>query len=138
MSGVDHHDIPGISPVLKEHIDFALNHLNGAALELSEPMVKHQLKLADRQCRIAHMSQRIQDMITILVTALYAHRQKDEVITMAADILCQDLQRKLTGEEPSDQYFKAASKLADQIIAGNYAPIKDILRADIIFSYEKK
>ena len=69
-------------------------------------MVKHQLKLADRQCRMAELSQRVQDTVTMLVTALWAHQQKNEVAVAAADILCQDLRRKLTGERPSDRYFR--------------------------------
>jgi len=35
-------------------------------------MRKHQLKLPDRQCRMAELSQRVQDVVTILVTALWA------------------------------------------------------------------
>lgn len=138
LSGADSHEIPGMAPALKQHVDFAMQMLKEAPLELSGNMVKHQLKLADRQCRIAHMSQRVQDVITILVTALYANRQKDDVTTAAADIICQDLARKLTGEHPSDQYFKQCSKLADMVIAGNFKPIQDIRREEIIFSYAKK
>jgi alkylation response protein AidB-like acyl-CoA dehydrogenase len=137
-AGSDFKDIPGISPILKEHVDFAVDQLKQAPMELSQAMTKHQLKLADRQCRIAHMSQRVQDMITILVTALYAHRQNDEVAIAAADILCEDLTRKLTGKEPSDNYFRKCSKLADMVIQGGFKPIKDIRREDILFSYEKQ
>ena len=61
-------------------------------------MVKHQLKLADRQCRMAELSQRVQDAVTMLVTALWAHQQKNETTTLAADVVCQDLTRRLTGE----------------------------------------
>ena len=48
---------------------------------------------------------------------LWAHRQKNEASTAAADILCQDLRRKLTGERPSDRYFRDVGKLADMILA---------------------
>ena len=57
-----------MSPALQAHIDFALEMLNELPVELSQNMVKHQLKLADRQCRIAHLSKRVQDTITMLVT----------------------------------------------------------------------
>ena len=56
----------------------------------------------------------------------------------AADILCQDLRRSLTGERPSDKYFRACSKLADMIIAGEYKELASIDQADILFSYSKK
>ncbi len=137
LSGPDVQEVAGMAPVLKQHLDFALSSLKEAPLELSEAMTKHQLKLADRQCRIAYLSQRIQDMITILVTALYAHRQKDEVITAAAGLLCEDLKRKLSGEQPSDSYFRRISTLADMVIAGGFKPIQGICCEDILFSYEK-
>ena len=54
-------------------------------------MTKHQLKLADRQCRMAELSQRLQDLVVILATSLWAGRQSSEIVQAAADILCQDL-----------------------------------------------
>ena len=85
-----------------------------------------------RQCRMAELSQRVQDTVVILVTALYAHQQRNEVTTDAADIICQDLRRKLTGERPSDRYFKDVSQAADKVIGGGFevlagAPIGEIL-----------
>jgi hypothetical protein len=131
-------NVPNINPLLSPHLDFALNMLQRLPLELSEQMVKHQLKLADRQCRIAYLSQRVQDTITILVTCLWADKQKDQVTAAAADILCQDLERKLTGKPPSDEYFKAASKLADRIIAGEFKALEGITARDTLFSYTPK
>ena len=134
----DHHELPGMNSALLGHVDLALEILNEAPIELSENMVKHQLKLPDRQCRIALMSRRVQDMIIMLVTSLWAHQQQDEVQIAAADILCQDLRRGLTGEQPSDKYFRACSKPADMIIAGGYKDLETIYKADIMFSYTKK
>lgn len=136
-SGKDKREVSDMDPRLNEHINFALEQLHQHPLELSEAMVTHQLKLPDRQCRIAEMSQRVQDTITILVTASWAHELKDKVMTAAADILCQDLTRKLIGERPSDSYYKACSKLADMVIEGEFKDLQTIEKADIIFSYEK-
>ena len=44
------------------------------------------------------------------------HRQNS--VTAASDILCQDLRRKLTGERPSDRYFREVQQLADMVYAG--------------------
>ena len=95
--GRDRQDVPGMDPRLAGHLQFALDAFRRLPEEVSGAMVKHQLKLADRQCRIAELSQRIQDATTILVTTLWGHRQKDEAMKSAADVLCQDLRRKLTG-----------------------------------------
>jgi hypothetical protein len=104
--------------------------------ELSATMVKHQLKLPDRQCRIAEISQRIQDTIVLLVTALYANQKNDEVTIAAADILCDDLSRKLTGKRPPDSYFRNANRLADMIIAGKYRDIQGLPTLPIMRPYD--
>ena len=98
-------------------------------------MVKHQLKLADRQCRMAELSQRIQDVVTILVTALWGHRQKDEAAVAAADLMCRDLTRKLTGARPDDRYFRDAMQLADAILAGGFEELAGVPRAEIMMKY---
>lgn len=138
FTGADNHQIAGMNPKLQVHIDFAMEMLNSSPIELSEAMVKHQLKLADRQCRIAEMSQRVQDSIIILVTSLWAHKQGDETTIAATDILCQDLTRKFTGERPSDSYFRACGKLADMIIAGGIPSLNSIYKDEIIFPYAQK
>jgi alkylation response protein AidB-like acyl-CoA dehydrogenase len=138
LAAADKQTVHGLSPLLQNHIDFALSMLQESPFELTQNMVKHQLKLADRQCRIAEMSQRIQDTIVILVTCLWAQQGGDPVVQAATDILCQDLRRKLTGERPSDRYFRQVTKLADLIIEKGYPGMSDIAQADILFSYSKK
>jgi acyl-CoA dehydrogenase len=134
----DRQQVPGMNSRLAEHVSFALDQLSRCPLEVSGVMRKHQLKLADRQCRIAELSQRIQDMVTILVAAQWAHQQKDEATVAAAEFLCQDLERKLTGKRPSDRYFRDANKLADIIIGGGFESIAGIDRAEILMQYENK
>ncbi len=65
-------------------------------------MTTHQLRLADRQCRMAELSQRLQDLVVILATSLWAGRQSSEIVQNAADVLCRDLTRKRTGRRPTD------------------------------------
>lgn len=125
-----------VSDVIREHLTLAMKELRDSPLELSQAMITHQLRLADRQCRIADMSQRVQDIITMIVTSLYASRLKDEVMLGAADILCQDLARKLSGERPSDAYFKACRKLADKITDGGMESLNGIRQTEILFRYE--
>ena len=112
--------VPNMDGRLAAHVDFAQAQFGKLPEEISGTMVKHQLKLADRQCRMAELSQRIQDVVTILVTALWAHGKKTEAAIASADMLCQDLRRKLTGERPSDCYFKDATQLADLILSGGF------------------
>jgi hypothetical protein len=133
--GRDREQVPGLPPKLAEHVQFALDQFQRAAVELSGAMRKHQLKLADRQCRIAELSQRVQDAVVMLVTALWGGRQQSEAAVAAADILCQDLRRKLTGQRPSDRYFRDAGQLADMILAGQYDDIASIPTGPIQMPY---
>jgi hypothetical protein len=80
----------------------------------------------------------VQDTVTVLVTALWGARQADEAAVAAADILCQDLRRKLTGKRPSDRYFKAVGKLADMILVGGFEAIAGVPREEIMMKYENK
>jgi hypothetical protein len=84
---------------------------------------------------MAELSQRVQDTVVLLVTALWGQRQRDEVARAAADFLCQDLRRKLTGERPTDAYFREAGKLADRIIGGGFEALAGIPRTEILMKY---
>jgi alkylation response protein AidB-like acyl-CoA dehydrogenase len=134
--GRDRQTVPGMDPRLAGHVAFALDFLRRQPRELSGAMRKHQLKLADRQCRMAELSQRVQDAVVILVTALWAHHQGGEAAAAAADILCQDLRRKLRGERPSDRYFRDTARLADLVIGGGFEALAGVPRGDILMRYE--
>lgn len=135
FTGSDREPVAGMKPELQKHVDFARDSFGRLRKEISAAMVKHQLKLADRQCRMTELSQRAQDTIVMLVTALWAHNQKNDVAVAAADILCRDLRRKLTGERPSDRYFRDVGRLADQVLAGGYEALTGIERAEVLMRY---
>src|SRR5690606_36794542 len=65
----------GMPKALKDHAEFASAELAKIRMEISATMTKHQLKLADRQCRIAEISARTQSLLIILATSLWAARQ---------------------------------------------------------------
>jgi alkylation response protein AidB-like acyl-CoA dehydrogenase len=136
--GRDRQQVPGMDPRLTDHVQFALDCFQHYPTEISTTMRKHQLKLADRQCRMAELSQRVQDTVVLLVTALWGHQQKEEAAVAAADILCQDLRRKHTGQRPSDRYFRDAGKLADVIISGGFESLAGVPRQEILMKYENK
>jgi hypothetical protein len=133
----DRQTVPGMDKRLAEHLEFALGGFGRERGAVARVMEKHQLKLADRQCRMAELSQRIQDTVTILVTALWGHRQGNEASVAAADILCQDLRRKLTGERPSDRYFRDVNKLADLILSGGFETLAGVPQAEILMKYDR-
>jgi alkylation response protein AidB-like acyl-CoA dehydrogenase len=130
--------LPRMDSRLAVHAQFAAVRLGNYAYELSTVMRKHQLKLADRQCRIAELSQRIQDTVVLLVAALWGSRQATDVAVCAADILCQDLRRKLSGQRPSDSYFRDCNRLAKDIIEGGFEAIAGAPRVEIMMSYDNQ
>jgi hypothetical protein len=127
--------LPSMPNELRSHADFATAWLQRSALAIDDVMRKHQLALADRQCRMAYLSQQIQDAVTILCTGLYAARSTDEVIRAAADILCQDLTRKLTGKAPSDRYFRSVTRLGETISEGGFKSISGLKPDEILMPY---
>lgn len=129
--------LPEMNPKLQAHVEWATRQLQDAPFELSLNMVKHQLKLTDRQCRIADMSERIQHMIIMLVTCMWAHSTGNEVVQASADILCQTLKYKLTGKRQSDEYYRDLCKVADLIIEKGYPGVNDIETDPVLFPYSK-
>jgi alkylation response protein AidB-like acyl-CoA dehydrogenase len=130
--------LPDTMPgVLREHAEFAANWLKHSPLAIDAVMRKHQLALADRQCRMAYLSQQVQDAITILCTSLYASRNDDAIVRAAAEILCQDLERKLSGQPPSDRYFRAATTLGKNIADGGFKSIAGVHSDEILMPYQQ-
>jgi acyl-CoA dehydrogenase len=135
LIGRDRQQVPGMDSRLSRHVAFAQDMCQRHAKEVSTAMSKYQLKLADRQCRMAELSQRVQDTIVILVTAMWAHGKQKPLFTAAADVLCQDLRRKLTGERPSDAYFRDVDRLADLVAGGGFDELSQVPQAEILMSY---
>ncbi len=138
LSGWHRPSFRGMPERLAEHARFAADALQRGRLEVSDVMRTHQLKLADRQCRMAELSQRLQDMVVMLTASCWAARQSSEVVHAAADVLCQDLQRRYTGRRPTDSYFRAVNKLGETIADGGYEAIAGIEAEEILMPYENE
>jgi alkylation response protein AidB-like acyl-CoA dehydrogenase len=128
--------LPPMPAALRAHAEFAARFLQKSPLVIDGVMRKHQLALADRQCRMSYLSQQIQDAVTILCTTLYAARHEDELVVAAADCLCQDLTRRLTNEGPTDRYFRQITALGGQIADGGFHSIVGLHPDEILMPYE--
>jgi alkylation response protein AidB-like acyl-CoA dehydrogenase len=129
--------LPSMPKSLREHAEFACERLQRSALEISGTMSRFQLKLADRQCRMAELSQRTQDLITILTTSMYGARQTDALVQDAADIFCQNLRQKLLGRRPSNHYFRRVTELGAAIAGGLFRSIAGVEADEILMPYEQ-
>ncbi len=128
--------LPELPEALKAHAAYAVDRLQRCGLEISQTMRKHQLKLADRQCRMSELSLRVQKMLTIVCTAFYAGQQEDEVVRQAADVICAELTNELEGRRPTDRHFRKLTSLGEAVADGAFAPITGIEPPDILMSYD--
>ena len=106
----------GIRPIgfndnLVTHANFAIKHLQKSAWEISGLMRKHQLRLADRQCRMSILSRKIQNLVTMMVTVCYAFSKADVMMACIADVSCENLKNKITGSHPTDAQIKKSVSL---------------------------
>ncbi len=135
MTPTAHPQLPKMPADLAAHARFAIGRLQKSRMEISAAMRTHQLKLADRQCRMSELSSRVQDMVVMLTTSLWASTQDNEVVRAAANILCQDLARKQTGRRPTDAEFRAITKLGETIESGGFPSIAGIEPHEILMKY---
>jgi alkylation response protein AidB-like acyl-CoA dehydrogenase len=125
----------GIPPALAAHAAFAAQGLQRGRSQIDAVMRKHQLRLADRQCRMSELSQRLQDLVVVLTTSLWASRQSSPLVQQAADVFCQDMIQKHTGKRLSDRYLKAVTQLGEAIAAGGFDAIAGIEPEAILMPY---
>ena len=130
-------DFPPLPSKLKDHAEFAADRLQRMPLVISKTMSKHQLKLADRQCRMAALSLEVQDLMTILCTSLYAGSHEEELVREAAAVVCQELTNKVTARKPSDRHFRAMTELGGAIAEGGFQSIAGLTPDEILMPYEQ-
>jgi alkylation response protein AidB-like acyl-CoA dehydrogenase len=135
LRGIPRPELPPMPDSLRRHAEFACEQLQAARLEISATMRKHQLKLADRQCRMSELSGRVQKTLVILITCMYAASRKEELVTQAGEILCRDLTRELVGRRPSDGYFRQVNQLGEAIAEGGFPALAGIEPDEILMSY---
>jgi hypothetical protein len=71
----------------------------------------------------------------IIATASWAGRHGNGLVQEAADILCQDLRRKLTGKRPTDAYFRAVTRLGESVAEGGFEAIAGLEAEAILMPY---
>lgn len=128
-------DLPKMPKELRAHALYAVKGLRKASSEISGVMRTHQLKLADRQCRMSALSSRVQALVVMLCTSLYAARRDDDVVRKAADGLCRSLKGQLTGTPPSDRDYRQLTELGALIADGKSSLTAGVDAAPILMSY---
>lgn len=138
LSGGSWTALPVMSKELRDHATYAQQVLSNSGMKISAAMRTHQLKLADRQCRMTELSSELQDALVILITSLYAADSKDELTKQAADGICRELRRKITGKKPTDRDYRHITQLGQQIADNGWKELEGIQTPEIMMPYEKE
>ena len=129
--------LPKMPNPLREHAEFAAVSLQRMPLKISGTMRKHQLALADRQCRMATLSENIQNLLTVLCTSLYATRQADPLVQEAADIFCREKRNQIEARQPDDAFFRDVTALGNAVVENGFAPLAGLEAEAILMPYPK-
>jgi hypothetical protein len=105
-------------PALEAHARLAARELPRMGVEIDAALRKHGTQLAGRQCRVAELSQRTQELATLLVVALRAAEERDPLRRDAGIVLGDRLARRLTGARPTDGELRRVVELGRAVAAG--------------------
>ncbi len=137
VGGASRPTLPALKGKLSAHAEFAAAGLQRSRRSVDSLMQKYQLKLADRQCAVAAESKRIQSLVVMLVSAMWAGQQTDKVLHAAADVLCSDLRREITGERPTGDYYRSVTSLGKVVAEGGFAALAGVDAAEILMPYQQ-
>jgi alkylation response protein AidB-like acyl-CoA dehydrogenase len=126
-----------IERTLGEHYSWARDELQKTGYDISSVMVKYQMGLADRQCRISQISDRVQKLIVMAVTASYGVNSGDAGTETAANILCSNLRNEIQGKKTSDSLYREHMDFAKMIEEGEFKQIEGIKADPILMDYRK-
>ncbi|TWT49670.1 Acyl-CoA dehydrogenase [Rubripirellula amarantea] len=132
--------LPPLPDGMANHAKYAMKVLSRSGMAISAVMRQHQLKLADRQCRMSALSSQLQDAIVILVTALHttsfqSSSMDDQILVAASDALCRRLRSRLTGRSPSDADFRQVTDLGKMIAEHGWKEIEFAKPNEIMMRY---
>jgi hypothetical protein len=82
------------------------------------------------------LSMEVQRTVTMLAAAQYAHKMGDEATIAAADVICQDLSRKIKPTRESAGYFRACVKLGQLVAEGKFKQIDSTLDHRVLRPYD--
>lgn len=129
--------LPASSSPLARHAIFASRYLSRSAFEISAVLRKHQLKLADRQCRMAELSIRIQTAVVMLSTSLHADKSSHALVRQAGDVVCTQLANQLLGRRPTDRHLRQITELGANIAVQGFEGLEEIDPQPIMMPYHQ-
>jgi alkylation response protein AidB-like acyl-CoA dehydrogenase len=127
--------LPNMANGTQTHVEWAIRSLQKSRSEISDMMTKHQLALADRQCRISDVSSRVRDLVTMVVVGMWSSRQSSEVVRLAAEMGIEEIANRVKGRRPSDGYYKRVCELGDLVAGGGFESLAGVPPDAILMPY---
>lgn len=128
--------LPPMSNELRNHARYAQRLLSKSGMRISGTMRKHQLKLADRQCRMSEISSTLQDAIVMLVTSMYAAESSDPITQQAADAVCRQLRGRISGQKMTDADYRQVTNLGALVAEMPWGELNDVTSEEILMPYK--
>jgi hypothetical protein len=135
LLGITRDSLGHLPTDLRRHAEYASGFLSNSCFDISAMMRTYQLKLADRQCRMAQASARVQNAVIMLVTSLYGAQSDCEIARAAADVLCTQLTHRIQGTLPSDKDFRKVTQLGATIANDGWSALHDAQKDEILMKY---
>jgi hypothetical protein len=130
---------PTASPVLTNfdnYAECAIEQLRESRAEIESLRESYRNELWHQQCQIHAISSRVQKQIVLLCVSYYGARQSREIVREAAEVLCRDLRRELTGQRPAKKDWQQIDQLGTAILDGSFPGVPEGPRESILMRYD--
>jgi len=131
------HPVSGALPAgLKKQANWAVMRLQDKSVEINNMLTKYGAALIDRQCMMVDLSEEVQNLMVIAVTALWAADKTDPTVQQAAEALCLKLREDIERPgRPSTKYNKLITRLGKQIAEEGSSLIDGALTNPVLQDY---
>jgi alkylation response protein AidB-like acyl-CoA dehydrogenase len=119
-----------------KHLRFAAGRLGAITQKIDGLMIRYQHKLPDQQCELRDLAGEVKNLLMIAVVSCWGAAQSEKTSAKAADLLCQDLTRKVKGSNRSARLAKALARLGQDVEDGKFSPTQGIPTSPFLQPYE--
>ena len=129
-------ELPAMPEALRRHADFARSFLQRSPHEISGTMSKHQLGLADRQCRMSELSQRCKTPSRSCARRSTPPGRTTKSCARLPMSCARTLTRKITGKRPATATIAQSRSSGEAIAEGGFKSIAGLDAGEIMMPYD--
>jgi hypothetical protein len=84
------------------------------------------------------ISMTLQNAIVMLVTSLYAAQSDDELTRAAAEAMCGELDRKISGGLPNEKDYRQVTNVGERISSQGWNELREVAASNILMAYKNE